>query len=124
MRRPFFSQSPLRFGSRPSRRPPTSRTDPAGSSRAATTGSGSAFFRSKSAKAIAPVAVTDSADTASGLDEVTGEVRLAKDMRARSEAHASELQSLMRISYAVFCLKKKRQSMNTSPTDDIHIPFH
>src|SRR3546814_1855240 len=27
----------------------------------------------------------------------------------RSEEHTSELQSLMRISYAVFCLKKKRQ---------------
>src|SRR3546814_7563062 len=27
--------------------------------------------------------------------------------RARSEEHTSELQSLMRISYAVFCLKKK-----------------
>src|SRR3546814_9172870 len=29
-------------------------------------------------------------------------------MRARSEEHTSELQSLMRISYAVFCLKKKK----------------
>src|SRR3546814_6353721 len=29
--------------------------------------------------------------------------------RLRSEEHTSELQSLMRISYAVFCLKKKRQ---------------
>src|SRR3546814_9670147 len=29
----------------------------------------------------------------------------------RSEEHTSELQSLMRISYAVFCLKKKKQSM-------------
>src|SRR3546814_8130219 len=28
------------------------------------------------------------------------------DLRARSEEHTSELQSLMRISYAVFCLKK------------------
>src|SRR3546814_3680641 len=28
----------------------------------------------------------------------------------RSEEHTSELQSLMRISYAVFCLKKKRQT--------------
>src|SRR3546814_8995561 len=28
--------------------------------------------------------------------------------RFRSEAHTSELQSLMRISYAVFCLKKKK----------------
>src|SRR3546814_1283292 len=30
-----------------------------------------------------------------------------QDRRARSEEHTSELQSLMRISYAVFCLKKK-----------------
>src|SRR3546814_4501578 len=30
----------------------------------------------------------------------------------RSEEHTSELQSLMRISYAVFCLKKKKQCMN------------
>src|SRR3546814_10639188 len=29
------------------------------------------------------------------------------DQRARSEEHTSELQSLMRLSYAVFCLKKK-----------------
>src|SRR3546814_3222488 len=29
--------------------------------------------------------------------------------RQRSEEHTSELQSLMRISYAVFCLKKKKQ---------------
>src|SRR3546814_8968993 len=34
----------------------------------------------------------------------------------RSEEHTSELQSLMRISYAVFCLKKKKKkSMNTTP---------
>src|SRR3546814_5201655 len=32
---------------------------------------------------------------------------------ARSEEHTSELQSLMRISYAVFCLKKKKQPHNT-----------
>src|SRR3546814_7771611 len=30
-------------------------------------------------------------------------------LAGRSEEHTSELQSLMRISYAVFCLKKKRQ---------------
>src|SRR3546814_7412733 len=30
------------------------------------------------------------------------------DQKARSEEHTSELQSLMRISYAVFCLKKKK----------------
>src|SRR3546814_6242125 len=31
----------------------------------------------------------------------------------RSEEHTSELQSLMRISYAVFCLKKKKQIIHT-----------
>src|SRR3546814_1140098 len=31
-------------------------------------------------------------------------------MKARSEEHTSELQSLMRISYAVFCLKKKNKT--------------
>src|SRR3546814_10870096 len=32
--------------------------------------------------------------------------QFAEEERARSEEHTSELQSLMRISYAVFCLKK------------------
>src|SRR3546814_5188912 len=39
---------------------------------------------------------------------------------ARSEEHTSELQSLMRISYAVFCLKKKkettRRDINNTPS--------
>src|SRR3546814_7025083 len=34
--------------------------------------------------------------------------------RVRSEEHTSELQSLMRISYAVFCLKKTKQQTNQS----------
>src|SRR3546814_5182553 len=34
---------------------------------------------------------------------------LDEALLGRSEEHTSELQSLMRISYAVFCLKKKRQ---------------
>src|SRR3546814_9899532 len=34
----------------------------------------------------------------------------AKDWLARSEEHTSELQSLMRISYAVFCLKNKNNA--------------
>src|SRR3546814_10359353 len=35
---------------------------------------------------------------------------IARDRLARSEEHTSELQSLMRISYAVFCLKKKKKT--------------
>src|SRR3546814_9226771 len=36
-------------------------------------------------------------------------------LKPRSEEHTSELQSLMRISYAVFCLKKKKKQ-NDQPT--------
>src|SRR3546814_6794354 len=35
----------------------------------------------------------------------------------RSEEHTSELQSLMRISYAVFCLKKKKKKIREDNTD-------
>src|SRR3546814_3385352 len=42
-------------------------------------------------------------------------------LRHRSEEHTSELQSLMRISYAVFCLKKKKQSENIYDTNYIHV---
>src|SRR3546814_6296792 len=38
--------------------------------------------------------------------------RVAQDQPIRSEEHTSELQSLMRISYAVFCLKKKKQILH------------
>src|SRR3546814_5495063 len=41
-----------------------------------------------------------------GLGEV--ELRILIEDVERSEEHTSELQSLMRISYAVFCLKKKK----------------
>src|SRR3546814_8859475 len=36
----------------------------------------------------------------------------------RSEEHTSELQSLMRISYAVFCLKKKKKKTNITDESD------
>src|SRR3546814_5766578 len=39
-----------------------------------------------------------------------GDVRTAILFDDRSEEHTSELQSLMRISYAVFCLKKKNKT--------------
>src|SRR3546814_10055233 len=38
----------------------------------------------------------------------------AKAVGFRSEEHTSELQSLMRISYAVFCLKKKKNKKTTN----------
>src|SRR3546814_9491603 len=42
--------------------------------------------------------------------------RLAHLALFRSEEHTSELQSLMRISYAVFCLKKNKQDNNKTIT--------
>src|SRR3546814_2554142 len=36
------------------------------------------------------------------------------ELKGRSEEHTSELQSLMRISYAVFCLKKKKTKEHTT----------
>src|SRR3546814_4117200 len=40
--------------------------------------------------------------------------RPAPSTAGRSEEHTSELQSLMRISYAVFCLKKKKNKKHTN----------
>src|SRR3546814_2325821 len=41
---------------------------------------------------------------------------LGRGCSGRSEEHTSELQSLMRISYAVFCLKKKKYDQTTIST--------
>src|SRR3546814_3205686 len=48
-----------------------------------------------------------------GVAAITGQPRISVSAPAtRSEEHTSELQSLMRISYAVFCLKKKKKTQN------------
>src|SRR3546814_5415492 len=44
---------------------------------------------------------------------VRGRFPVAVRAVSRSEEHTSELQSLMRISYAVFCLKKKKKKQHT-----------
>src|SRR3546814_1020276 len=44
----------------------------------------------------------------------TGVQEVRKMVAHRSEEHTSELQSLMRISYAVFCLKKKKKQKQTN----------
>src|SRR3546814_3111191 len=44
---------------------------------------------------------------------------VAQELPGRSEEHTSELQSLMRISYAVFCLKKKNNKHHISKINDI-----
>src|SRR3546814_4299187 len=46
--------------------------------------------------------------------------RSSQDCDSRSEEHTSELQSLMRISYAVFCLKKKRNTESSRTYNEQH----
>src|SRR3546814_4921050 len=49
-----------------------------------------------------------------------GRQRFGRKLQARSEEHTSELQSLMRISYAVFCLKKKKKkTTNQTETETL-----
>src|SRR3546814_5130707 len=51
----------------------------------------------------------------------SGDTPACKAKSSRSEEHTSELQSLMRISYAVFCLKKK-QTQHTTYFKILHKP--
>src|SRR3546814_3160659 len=46
--------------------------------------------------------------------------RVLGALHGRSEEHTSELQSLMRISYAVFCLKKKNTLLTSYPTQFLY----
>src|SRR3546814_2333720 len=81
-------------------------------------GGKAALFDVNDEKGAAAVAALGEANARYFRTDVTDEdgavanVAAAKDflggLNARSEEHTSELQSLMRISYAVFCLKKKR----------------
>src|SRR3546814_1002260 len=60
------------------------------------------------------VAITRLAAGSPGLAQIAG----------RSEEHTSELQSLMRISYAVFCLKKKNTHNTNTPAYNTYTKLH
>src|SRR3546814_1175960 len=53
----------------------------------------------------------------SGIPRAKARSRSPTSASVRSEEHTSELQSLMRISYAVFCLKKKNYNVAASSSD-------
>src|SRR3546814_5342564 len=57
-----------------------------------------------------------------GPSQIPHSGHVATTRIGRSEEHTSELQSLMRISYAVFCLKKKKHLTKTS--DDECTTYH
>src|SRR3546814_5206424 len=54
------------------------------------------------------------------IDPAGGSQAAAAGRTTRSEEHTSELQSLMRISYAVFCLKKKKTKIEVDNTNTIN----
>src|SRR3546814_4675331 len=56
------------------------------------------------------------ADATPGFLKIPLRIRDPHGLAARSEEHTSELQSLMRSSYAVFCLKKKKHKITTKTT--------
>src|SRR3546814_3254913 len=63
-------------------------------------------------------AAIDHATHADAGGRFEGLRRLQALFTTRSEEHTSELQSLMRISYAVFCLKKKKHIISNKNTQD------
>src|SRR3546814_9974134 len=71
-----------------------------------------------------------SADRPAGRNEPPrdDEILCWRGSHHRSEEHTSELQSLMRTSYAVFCLKKKKQintnTKTTTTNEHMNINYH
>src|SRR3546814_3314734 len=64
---------------------------------------------------IAPIRRSAESQSATAFMPDNGQVeRMNRTIKERSEEHTSELQSLMRISYAVFCLKKKKNTQRTT----------
>src|SRR3546814_3498992 len=74
-------------------------------------------FKGKSIADVLDMTVEDAADFFKAVPAIRDKMamlcRVGLGYIKRSEEHTSELQSLMRISYAVFCLKKKK-AMNTN----------
>src|SRR3546814_7778773 len=86
------------------------------------------LFRSRSAATSSPATAANGASSASKSSSksrqcsATTPPKLSnvtnRQAGARSEEHTSELQSLMRISYAVFCLKNKKKRKQTYETNN------
>src|SRR3546814_4224233 len=62
---------------------------------------------------IASMPVVSSIETLSTQSNTSPRGNVSSNSPVRSEEHTSELQSLMRISYAVFCLKNKKHQQHT-----------
>src|SRR3546814_8457557 len=58
------------------------------------------------------------------IESALAPVMRAHRITGRSEEHTSELQSLMRNSYAVYCLKKKKRTITLRTDSDKTTPYH
>src|SRR3546814_7017705 len=65
--------------------------------------------RNRHARTDRPLPARHQSPVGAGQPAAGRRITVVEPARARSEEHTSELQSLMRISYAVFCLKKKKK---------------
>src|SRR3546814_6443248 len=63
--------------------------------------------------------IRDDSEHETVADMIVGFKGLRESFTCRSEEHTSELQSLMRISYAVFCLKKKTKKSKQNTLHNI-----
>src|SRR3546814_2840540 len=61
-----------------------------------------------------PAALDHQVDVGKQQPAAAAQGEMSEGNHGRSEEHTSELQSLMRISYAVFCLKKKKKKINVT----------
>src|SRR3546814_8412457 len=76
------------------------------------------LFRSdRCAHSARPTRRSAMGDRQAGARDLPDRRRHSDHCRGRSEEHTSELQSLMRISYAVFCLKNKKNSKQKTYTN-------
>src|SRR3546814_2006835 len=66
----------------------------------------------------APIIATGLPAKMRGMSAGGREAQSIAFLNTRSEEHTSELQSLMRISYAVFCLKKQKKKQLSQSTDN------
>src|SRR3546814_8170029 len=80
------------------------------------TSSDSTLNRRQSAGTMSPDSIATTSPSSSASAAVSTVPSLVT--RRRSEEHTSELQSLMRISYAVFCLKKKKNTTERNEDSD------
>src|SRR3546814_7472206 len=71
---------------------------------------------------VAPFGISSSSSKVRGT--LKSASRFATNAFSRSEEHTSELQSLMRISYAVFCLKKKKKYKKPTQTQQLITTRH